>query len=209
MGETVGTTVIIPVRNEVKTIGSIVRVFDRHPETHGQVFVAIDAHTHDGTTKEVWDNGGCAFWTGKHGKGEVVFAAVDMLRRSKLISDRIILCDGDYTGLRTYHVERIMSRPGMVIGVPDWPVIDGLPNHVTEAWPRISGFRYLPQYLIPEDAHGYLLETQINLKAIANNVRVRMLPMFGLKSPFQWPMTEQRMAALEADRAWGKEHGVL
>lgn len=204
------TTVIIPARNEAKTIGAIVKVFNRIPETRGRIYVGIDGQTTDNTSEEVWANGGCALHTGQLGKGQVVRRVLTMLldNRPTNLSDRIILCDGDYTGLRPYHIIKIRSHEGMVIGVPDWPT-DAVPQHVINSWPRVSGFRYLPHTLIPKDAHGYLLETQINLAAIKAGVPVRMIPMYGLKSPFQWPLTEKRMAEHQRDKKWGEKHGIL
>lgn len=205
------TTVIIPVRNEEKTIGRIVRTFNRFPETKGNVYVGIDADTTDTTIDQITNNGGSFITTGTQGKGQVVSRALEIIQLYKAkISDRIILCDGDYTGLRPQHIYRLMSRTnrGMVIGIPDWPLCE-VPAHVTMAWPRVSGFRYLPWKLIPADAHGYLLETQINLAAIKERVPIKLIPMFGLKSPFQWPLTEQRMTELLRDQEWGKENGIL
>ena len=205
------TTVIIPARNEQDTIGSIVRVFQAHPETKDNVYVGIDAMTTDRTRERVEDADGVAIpYATHHGKGEVVAWTVNVLRVAGVITRRVILCDGDYTGLNSGHVDRILddNRRGMTIGVPDWPEID-VPDHVTMAWPRVSGFRCLPHRLIPMDAHGYLLETQINIAVAKRFLPVRTVMMDGLKSPFQWPMSPRRMAALQADREWGSLHGIL
>jgi hypothetical protein len=203
------TTVIIPARNEEATIGEIVRKFTSHPETIGRVYVGLDAHTTDETAREVWANGGCAIHTDQHGKGEVVTATLGMVRQYGDLSGRIILCDADYMGLTHDHIQR-MTQPetGVTIGVPDWPDTD-IPIRVINSWPLVSGFRALPWALIPEDAHGYLLETQINLAAIKAKLAIRPVFMPGLKSPFQWPLSPRRMAALATDLAWGQEHGIL
>lgn len=203
------TTVIIPARNEVKTVGAIVNAFSRVPETRGQVYVGIDADTNDGTTNEVWANGGCTISLGERGKGQVVRSTLALLRREKELTDRIILCDADYTGFRPFHIHRILRRStGLAIGVPDWPT-GKMPPHVIRSWPRVSGFRHLPWRLIPDNAHGYLLETQINLAAIEADETSQLLLMPGLKAPFQWPLTPKRMTELLRDQKWGREHGIL
>jgi hypothetical protein len=204
------TTVIIPARNEAATIGPLVATFDNHDETHGNIYVILDKETRDGTSELVWANGGCVIHTDKHGKGEVVAQGVSFVAEYAIsISHRIILCDGDYTGLTRDHITKIIrDKEGMVIGVPDFPNID-VPEHVITAWPRVSGFRCLPWTMIPENAHGYLLETQLNQIAARDRMQVVPIMMPGLQSPFQWPLSPRRMAALQADKEWGLRNGVL
>src|SRR6266851_1614496 len=203
------TAVIIPARNEEKTIGAIVKTFNDHPETRGDIFVFEDADSTDNTGRLVWENGGCAVHVDKRGKGQVVKAGLDMLFKNSDLSSRIMLCDGDYIGLTTDHITRILKpKRGMTIGVPDFPLID-VPEHVISAWPHISGFRCLPHGLIPDDAHGYMLETQINLMAIKRRMLVSKVMMPGLKSPFEWPLSPQRMRELQRDREWGTRNGLL
>lgn len=205
-----GTTVIIPARNEEKTIGKIVATFNEHPETHDNVYVGIDVDTKDKTSDEVWANGGYAVHVDQRGKGQVVHAILGMLVKHTDISHRIILCDGDYSGLTTAHIDKILARKdGMTIGVPDWPE-SKVPAHVLKAWPIVSGFRCLPWQLIPSNAHGYLLETQLNKRvAEATLISSRCVFMDGLKSPFKWPLSDQRMIELKRDREWGERNGVL
>jgi hypothetical protein len=207
----VATTVIIPARNEEVRIGAIVRTFAEHPETARQVFVGLDADTVDSTAGQVWANGGCAFHTDQRGKGQVVNAALTTIASSLKISKRIILCDADYSGLTAEHISRILeprTRDGMIIGVPDYPDID-VPAHVINAWHRVSGFRCLPWTMIPHDAHGYLLETQLNLIAVRRRLPILSLFMPGLKAPFTWPFTDRRLRELQRDQTWGKTHGIL
>lgn len=204
------TAVIIPARNEARTIGKIVAAFNKHPETTGLVLVGIDLDTTDDTSRSVIGAGGTPIPTIVAGKGQVVVQCLHVLRKlSSQISHRIILCDGDYRGFQPEHVERIL-RPqhGMTIGVPDYPETD-IPPEVRKAWPHVSGFRCLPASLVPDTAHGYLLETQLNLVAARIGVRVRHVSMPGLKSPFQWPLSETRQRELERDREWGKKNGIL
>jgi hypothetical protein len=96
----------------------------------------------------------------------------------------------------------------MIIGVPDYPDID-VPAHVINAWHRVSGFRCLPWTMIPHDAHGYLLESQLNLIAVRRRLPILSLFMPGLKAPFTWPFTDRRLRELQRDQRWGKTHGIL
>jgi glycosyltransferase involved in cell wall biosynthesis len=207
----VETTVIIPARNEEKTIGAIVRTFQEYAPTAGNVYVAIDADTTDSTVDEVKAAGGTPITgMGMRGKGQVVARALTIVAcGGPMLSSRIILCDADYTGLTVKHINDLLKpNRGMVIGVPDWPDVE-VPEHVIHAWPRVSGFRCLDWPLIPDDAHGYLLETQLNLRAVRYRTQIKQVYMEGLKSPFQWPLSDQRMAELLRDREWGLRNGVL
>lgn len=206
------TPVIIPCRNEGSTIGEIVSQFKSHKEV-SDVIVGVDSVTTDDTVKEALKYGAWVYLTGVHGKSEVVNNALKHAREAKIIRsemDRVILCDGDYTGLTHAHIDRMVNnKPGTVlIGVPDWPKID-VPEFVTKAWPHVSGFRNLPVYAIPHNSHGYLLETMINLFAIRSGMTIEHRFLDGLKSPFQWPMSERRFRAMVTDRQWGMEHGIF
>lgn len=203
------TTVIIPARNEEAAIGGVVGAFTMHPENDYDVHVAIDRETTDGTARLATEWGATPWQVRVHGKGEVVAEMVRILQVHAKLSDRIILCDGDYKGLAFGHINDLVKYDaGVTIGVPDWPDCE-VPNHVINAWPLASGFRYLPHELVPVDAHGYLLETQVNLAAIRGRMPIRQVFMTGLKSPFQWPLSPRRMAALELDRQWGRRNGVF
>jgi hypothetical protein len=211
MGVAVATAVIIPARNEEKTVGPIVRAFQRHAETNGTVFVGVDAMTSDNTAARAKGQGALIVdCSNIHGKGEVVSHVVGAMRLLGIVTRRIILCDADYTGFTARHVGAILAeRRGMVIGVPDLPDLDEIPDHVEHAWPLVSGFRCLPEGLVPFNAHGYLLETQLNQAAHRQGEVIRMIPMPGLKSPFRWPLSPRRIEALQRDRKWGQEHGVF
>jgi hypothetical protein len=204
------TTVIIPARNEEATIGPVVGAFTMHPGEEYNVYVAVDAATTDRTALVTLDWGGIPIpYTRIRGKGQLIAAAVRDIAAAGLISHRIILCDGDYTGLTFDHIEQITRwDAGMTLGVPDWPDCE-VPNHVTTSWPQVTGFRCLPYLMVPADAHGYLLETQLNLAAIRDRMPIKQEFMIGLKAPFRWPLADQRMKELLRDREWGLAHGVL
>lgn len=203
------TTVLIPARNEESTIGHIVGQFATYPGEEMNVYVAVDRDTTDKTSQVVLDWEGIPVPFNIHGKGELISAAVWALEQSGLISERIILCDGDCTGLTWKHIMQLTHlKRGMTIGVPDWPECD-VPEHVTLAWPKVSGFRCLPWTLVPRNGHGYLLETQLNQAAARSRMPINTVFMDGLKVPFTWPLSPRRMAALERDREWGTRNGVL
>jgi glycosyltransferase involved in cell wall biosynthesis len=205
------TAVIIPARNEEDTIGQIVRAFQRNSQTMGHVYVGIDSHTTDNTEAKARDAGALVVNCNNiHGKGEVVAFLAGAMRLLDVMTERVILCDADYTGLNRRHVGALLSeRRGMAIGVPDFPTAEEVPAHVSRAWPLVSGFRLLPQRLIPDNAHGYLLETQLNQAAQREGEIIRTIPMPGLTSPFRWPLSPRRMAALRQDADWGFKNGVL
>lgn len=205
------TTVIIPCRNEEDTIGTIVNTFNQHPDTAGNVYVGIDMATTDSSPYRAKMMGATPIITHVHGKGQVVYQSLLAISMCPgFLSERIILCDGDYTGLTTDHIEKILHKytRGMVTGVPEWPDME-VPEHVTKSWPKVSGFRCLPWAMITSDLHGYLMETQLNMMAARWRIPALYVEMRGLKSPFQWPIPPRRMAALEADREWGTKNGVL
>lgn len=198
--------VIIPARNEEATIGPIVRTFVSHSEISG-VVVAIDAETTDNTAKEAERSGAHIVYSERTGKGEVV---VDGLRGFKYHRvDRLILCDGDYTGLTTQHIDFLIRiNTGMTIGIPEWPDCP-VPIDVLRAWPHVSGLRFVPRAIIPINAKGYLLETQMNLLAIKYYIPRYFAYMEGLKARFTWPLPKRRHEELLRDRRWGEMMGIL
>jgi hypothetical protein len=199
--------VIIPARNEESTIGAIVRTFNNHPQTSNSVYVIIDGATTDSTGKVAYDNGAHVTETMFRGKGQIVRRGLTLIRNRT--NPRFLLCDADYTGLSTAHIDKMLKIPsGVTIGVPDWPEVP-VPYNVVRSWPQVSGFRYLPRALVPKDAHGYLLETQINIQAIKAYMPRYLVMLEGLKARFQWPLSDERMAELLRDKEWGERKGIL
>jgi glycosyltransferase involved in cell wall biosynthesis len=199
--------VIIPARNEELTIGPIVHAFNNHPQTSGAVYVVVDGATTDNTGRVAYDNGAHVTETMIQGKGQVVRRGMSLIRNRT--SSRFLLCDADYTGLTAVHIDRMLRiHTGVTIGVPDWPEIP-VPYRVVRSWPQISGFRYLPRSVVPKNAHGYLLETQINIQAIKAYMPRYLVILDGLKTRFQWPLSPQRLAELQRDKEWGEKHGLL
>jgi glycosyltransferase involved in cell wall biosynthesis len=209
--------VVIPARNEEKTIGAIVEVFKVHPCVRG-VIVSVDSDTTDDTNI-------AASWAGAEledprlhsncGKGQVVFAALH-----RVTADHVLFCDADYTGLTYDHVSQMCAMitevpRGLILGVPDYPAGPDkwhpdrhIPGHVFKSWHWCTGFRGMPTDFVRDiPMHGYLMETQINQAARAHSMPVVYERLFGLKSEYN--ITPQRKAEMERDRAYGIEKGIL
>jgi glycosyltransferase involved in cell wall biosynthesis len=199
--------VIIPARNEEKTIGMVLKILNSN-RLIGRIIVCVDADTTDLTESIARQHRGIVpaitKELGIRGKGQLVVAGLPYVR-----SPYVMFCDADYTGLTTAHILTMthhVAPKQMRIGVPEYP--DDVPGHVISAWPWISGFRVVPRELLRRlDLHGYLMETQINLAAEAHRYKFRFRFMPGLVSPYQ--MTPQRILERERDRAWGIEKGIL
>jgi len=206
------TDVIIPCRNEEKTIGAIVRTFNMCPMIRS-VIVSIDVDTIDNTAYVASQAGGLVHLALTKGKGQVIRAALPFVDGTQTI-----LCDGDYGGLTTTHIESILGQ-GHIIGVPDFPqdeiidspVVKGNPEwffRIANYWAQNSGFRNVPTHILEGlELHGYLVETQVNMTVAAHKISTMMVPLPGLYSP--WKMGEQRVREMLRDRAWGIQKGIL
>jgi glycosyltransferase involved in cell wall biosynthesis len=194
------TDVIIPARNEAKTIGPIVETLADNPNV-GQIIVCCDSCDDDTDMYALMHGAHHALISKWGGKGQAVMAGLDLVA-----TDYVMFCDADYTGLTQEHIDAVLCHcPGMVVGIPDIP--PEYPEHRLWAWPWCSGIRAVPTVLtLPLILHGYLMETQLNLAAKHAQIGVRFAWLHGLKSP--WNMSEERIAAMQADYEWGKEHGV-
>jgi glycosyltransferase involved in cell wall biosynthesis len=195
------TDVIIPAKNEDKTIGDIVETLEADPRI-GQIIVCCDS-CDDGTEVTALLHGASMVLADKYGgKGQAVMAGLEHVR-----TDKVMFCDADYVGVTEDHVSALLCDcPGIVVGIPDIP--PEYPDHRLWAWPWCSGLRIVPTVLtLPLELHGYLMETQLNLAARNVQMAVRFKWLHGLKAP--WNMSETRLAAMQADYEWGKEHGIL
>lgn len=199
--------VIIPARNEAKTIVDIVGTFVQSPSVD-TVFVSIDADTTDNTKDLILEaidyDVRIITFPETRGKGQCVRRALEHIQ-----SDHIIFCDGDYTGLTIDHVELLaLAMPEtMVIGIPDLPPGRLLPR-VLRSWPWVSGFRIMPSLVaMKPNLHGYLMEVQLNKAAHDTHTPVGHVRMHGLISPFN--LTNKRLVEMERDRLWGLANGVF
>jgi hypothetical protein len=198
---------IVPVKHtKPGVLYNIVKALYQHPAIH-DIHIPTDPYTDPDTTNEVL---ACHHkfrahtYTGACGKGQNVRTSLGYIR-----SGRILLCDADYYGLEYRHLTE-MTKPdsGMIVGVPTFPY--NVPDHVINAWQYCSGFRALPLSLIePLNLYGYLMETQINHAANDAGLCVAHVYMSGLISPFTWPLPKWRQEAMENDRKYGQEIGLL
>jgi glycosyltransferase involved in cell wall biosynthesis len=216
--------VVIPARNEERTIGAIVKVLAEHP-TIGQIWIGVDADTTDLTAAGLRDHSmgvhvrNFNFFEPKiKGKGQICRFLIH-----NITTERVMFCDADLTGLTPEHIDQLMNVPamdahGMVIGVPDYPIhalecmstmLDKRPmEQLFFSWPWVSGQRVVPTVLVRDlPLHGYLMETQINAAAKQANLPVRFERLRGLVSPFN--MSDRRLAEMERDRQWGLKEGIL
>lgn len=194
------TDVIIPAHNEAKTIGPIVATLQYSDEV-SEVIVIADSCTDDTASIASLYGATVAIPGEFGGKGQAVMAGLDYVK-----TDYVMFCDADYVGLTRHHVSAVLCGcPGVVIGIPDIP--PEYPEHRLWAWPWCSGIRVVPTVLtLPLQLHGYLMETQLNLAAKHAQVSTRFAWLRGLSAP--WNMSDERIAAMQNDYEWGKEHGI-
>jgi len=105
--------VLIPARNEARTVAGVVSVFRHHPEV-GTVYVVDNASTDD--TGPIAARAGAEVITCRtSGKGEAVTAGLKLVT-----SPRVIFCDADLIHLTPEHVSALAAPyRGMTIGVVD------------------------------------------------------------------------------------------
>lgn len=202
--------VVIPARNEVATIKPIVETFRAHPFIR-RIVVCVDWDTADNTALMARSPASLVIHdSSMKGKGQCVDAGLTYVE-----TDQVIFSDADYRGLCLTHIDRLVighSRADMVIGIPDFPKLDKIPQQfrgrIEYAWPWTSGIRVVDTDIVRRlQLTGYLMETQIN-KAIHDAGKVvKFIRLPGLVSPFN--MTPQRLAEMERDRSIGQQKGIL
>jgi glycosyltransferase involved in cell wall biosynthesis len=200
------TDVIIPARNEDKTIGPIVHTFAAHPDV-ARIIVVIDRKTTDETAYLAEMHGAThVIHADARGKGQCMQAGL-----TEVTTRRVIFCDADLYGLTQNHITALVEGRGLTIGVPDPPIINPYPatlRRLYQAWPWISGERSLPTVIASKlDLHGYLAEVQINEACRAASVAVFQAPLTGLYAPVV--LSKTRLEDMERDRKWGIERGIL
>lgn len=203
-------TAVIPAWDEEDTIGDIIEAF-LSCKFIKPIIVGIDSKTTDDTaiialTHLKGELNGTVYNNCGDGKGQVIIACLDKVR-----TPYVMFCDADIKGLTLDHIHMvisdcIMDDSSMTIGVPDIP--ENYPHERDWAWPWVSGIRAMPTRLVrPLELHGYLTETQLNAAAHHANMPVRMEWLRGVQAPYD--MSERRLADMEADGKWGREHGIL
>lgn len=194
--------VVIPARNEVSTIGKVVKAFAINPLI-GNVIV-VSNKSDDGTQDEAQQAGAFVLVQNKvDGKGQTVRVGLDYVETL-----RVIFCDGDLYGPVADYVG-LLAAPdaaGMVVGVPDVPARSPVPWPVPpDVWPLVSGQRSLPTHIARGlDLHGYAMEVQINRAIHEAGLPTSTFLMTGVYGKIR--NNEFRMAELRRDREWLKEN---
>lgn len=208
--------VIIPCLNEQSTISHIVERFIWHRLIQ-DVHVMVDDATIDNTYHKARQFGACAHRiAGVKGKGQLVASVLPFIQ-----TDRVILCDGDYTNLNAHAIDLVCAATSppntMRIVSPRSPTRqewkqNGIPEvpYKPSMWVMTSGFRSLPASLLKktrQQLHGYLLEIQLNNAARTLGYPIETVIEPSLRAPLRF--TPRRLQAMEEDRQWAIENGVF
>ncbi len=159
------TTAIIPVRNEGATVGEVVAVAHASPLVDD--VIVVDGDSTDDTREQAARQGATVLVERKPGKGEAMITGVQATD-----ADVVVFLDGDLTGLRPHHVDRLVRtvRAGgavMACGLFDrGPALNMLFLHVL---PILTGERALRRELFEslasDDVTGYRVEAALNARA--------------------------------------------
>lgn len=213
--------VIVPALNESKTIGAIVRTLKS--VTHS-VVVVIDSQTTDNTEEVARVAGAFVKRSSKHGKGQLITEQLSL--RPEIFGSHVMLTDADYDftvrnpaaiyhELIGYTFKDGFGPYDQAIGIPSYPKWseweqDGHPeipySTMCDVWGALSGTRIAPVAAML-DLHGYLSECQINQWVHSHRGRTHNMWMPGVHAPLRF--TPQRLADMEAHRAYGKERGII
>lgn len=156
---------IIAAKNEGPTIAQVVRI--AHESVLVDEVVVVDGASTDGTVAAAEAAGARVLVHPDGGKGEAMAAGV-----AATDADVIVFLDGDLTGLRPHHVDRLVrtvTAGGAVMscGLFDrGPSLNRLFLHLL---PIFTGERALRRELFeslePEDLAGYRIEAALNARA--------------------------------------------
>lgn len=211
-------SVIIPARNEEKTIGKTMRAALSIRPSH--LVVSVDEQTTDQTYAEAmkWPEyfeNVSVLHKSPHGKGQCIKRALQYVD-----TERVILLDADITGWAIDQPDEAMqclnsTIAEMIIVVPALPQPEELNTidkarieRIHLAWPHVSGLRSVPTELLSFiNPHGYLVETQLNQEANKRGMTIWYQWADHLHNPFNRSRT--RMIEMERDRQWGIQHGIL
>lgn len=203
--------VVIPARNEARTIGDVMDTFLWHPDI-GRVLVVVDPDTTDNTEEVAMRvmsfssrrHGSMVLRGHEPGKGQCAKVGLSQVR-----TERVIFCDADITGLTPTHVTLLSAITGhrqQTVLVPN--TNDQLPVHAVASWQWVSGERSLPTVVARSvPLHGYLMEEQLNRACKAAGITTSFAYAMDLYSRFN--MTPKRLEEMERDRQWGIENGVF
>jgi glycosyltransferase involved in cell wall biosynthesis len=194
--------VVIPARNEADTIGAVVSAFAINP-TIGTIIVVAN-QCDDGTQDIAREAGAFVLEQNKEaGKGQSLKVGLDYVE-----TDRVMFCDADLRGPLAEYITAIAApeNAGMVIGIPDYPILSPVPWRVPRPiWNIVSGERSLPTRIARGlDLHGYCVEVQINRAAEEEGMTKGFVLMTGVRGKVR--KNSVRMAELRRDQKWLKEN---
>lgn len=207
--------IIVPARNEVHTIGPLVRsLYGPSPadfwHQHVNKVIVVDNGSSDGTGEVAAKAGALVIHCDEVGKGQAVARGLE-----EVITDRVMLCDGDLTPFKKSQVLSMTTRlnKGMVIGAPDFT--QNAPWAKPGAlFKRLSGVRTLPTWVMRDLKdrgllYGYTMEVIINKAVIIHGLPITVLSLRGVRGRVQWG--EERSQAMVKDFEWlhGKNFPVL
>lgn len=156
---------VIPVWNEEFTLGPIIETL-QSTKGIGKVIVAIDVKTTDDSiVVAIKHHALVVHGELLAGKGQTVTAGL-----MRVDTPRVLFCDGDIAGLTTLHVESMIRQykgNPMVVGVPDFPPMENIPEgfripSFVNAWPWVSGQRCMATHIaLGTHLTGYQMERQL------------------------------------------------
>jgi glycosyltransferase involved in cell wall biosynthesis len=181
-------SVIIPARNEARTVGAVVRAA-REARFTGRVLVVANACT-DRTVEEAEAAGAEVLRLPCGGKGEAVLMGIEFL--SPHPEDAVVLLDADLTRLTPCHIDDlafnvIQGQAEMACGILAGRFWSN--SFVPSSWSfhsfwTLTGQRCLLAGLLweldPDRAAGFRLEVALNRLCVDRRLRVLRLPFSGV-----------------------------
>lgn len=159
------TSAIVPARNEAETVATVVRTALASPLV--DEVIVVDGWSTDGTRDQAAASGAKVIHPDVAGKGEAMLAGL-----AETDADVVVFLDGDLTGLRTHHVDRLVRTVAtgqaiMACGLFDrGPLRNVVWLHLA---PILTGERALRREVIEsldtEDVAGYRVEAALNCRA--------------------------------------------
>ncbi len=137
------------------------------------------------------------------GKGQTLKVGLDYVE-----TKRVMFCDADLRGPIGGYVTDLAAPgySGLVIGVPDFPVLSPVPWRVPRTvFAKVSGQRSLPiEVARSVELHGYTVEVMLNRAIELAGLSTRVVQMKGVKGKIR--NNGRRMAELRRDQQWLREN---
>ena len=171
---------LIPAYNEERTIGKIVSILVARDDID-KVLVVDDGSTDN--TKEIAEEAGADVmkYSHNHGKGAAIQAGID-----SLVTDAILLLDGDLVGLNDEHISKLLNPvtkkdADMSVGIfKKGRILSDLAQKIT---PNLSGQRVIKSEILEDLAEiedvGYGVEMILN-RHVKNKGKVEFVELSDL-----------------------------